>query len=198
MRMSRSQVAAGAAGGLALLAVGAGPASAGAPPASAAVSAAVSAPVSAPVSAAVSAPAAAQRCAKPLPSQVLGDPGLSAGAASGARVWHDATGWHIRFTHPGTGPEVFTGVIRSPQPITVRGYRLEGEDSLRLRNRGRTVTFRLVNRGAIDGIDLTDRCAINTSFTFYRDGRRLATGDVLLGAQGAHPTSNPFVVQRHR
>jgi hypothetical protein len=139
-----------------------------------------------------------QRCAKPLPAPVIGDPGVHAGQASGARVWHDRSGWHVRFTHPGDGTQVFTGVIRSGQPISVRGYRLEKQDSYRLSNRGRTLTFRLVNHGQVDGLDFTDRCAINTTFDLVRDGHRLAPADIHLGVNKAHPTSNPFRVQRHK
>lgn len=181
MRMSRSRLLAGAAGGLTLLAAGAAPANAAPSTASGSGT-----------------PASPGRCAVPLPTSVIGDPGMPAGAASGARVWHDGTGWHVRFTHPGTGPQVFTGAIHSPQPITVRGHRLEGQDTVRTRDRGRTVTFRLVNHGAVDGFDFTDRCAVNTSFVIYRDGYRLAPNDVYLGVHGVHPTSNPFLVQRRR
>jgi hypothetical protein len=138
------------------------------------------------------------RCSVPLPGSVIGDPGTKGGQASGARVWHDRGGWHVRVTHPGSGTEVFTGVVHSPQAITLTGYRLEKEDSIKLTDGGHTLTYRLVNHGAIDGVDFTDRCAINTSFDLYRDGGRLSTSDVYLGAGGAHPLGNPFLVQRRR
>jgi hypothetical protein len=152
-----------------------------------------------PASAAASGTTAAdQRCAKPLPASVIGAPALAAGQASGARVWHDRAGWHLRFTHPGKGAQVFSGVVHSPQPITAHGYRLEKQDSLSVSDHGHTLTFRLVNHGAVDGIDFTDRCAINTGFTLVRDGQRLPTTSVFLGAASSHPTSSPFLVQRSK
>jgi hypothetical protein len=138
------------------------------------------------------------RCDMPLPGSVIGDPGVTAGQSSGTRVWHDGAGWHVRVTHPGSGTEVFTGAVHSPQAITVRGYRVEKEDWIKLDDGGHTLTYKLVNHGAIDGIDFTDRCAINTSFSLQRDGRQLSTGDVHLGRNGAHPLGNPFLVQRRR
>jgi hypothetical protein len=142
--------------------------------------------------------AADQRCTRPLPPSAIGDPGVRGGASSGARVWHDAAGWHLRFTHPGTGTRVFTGVVTSGQPITAHGFRFEKQDSFRLSHHGRRLTFTVTNHGGIDGIDFTDRCAVNTAFSLTRDGRRLPVTDVGLGARQVHPTGNPFLVQRLR
>jgi hypothetical protein len=142
--------------------------------------------------------AAGEKCAIPLPASVVGDPGVQPGQASGVRVWHDVQGWHVRATHPGTGTEVFTGLIRSPQPISLRGYRLEKQDSVTLADGGRTLRFTLVNHGGVDGVDFTDRCAVNTSFSLLRDGGRLSPTEVYLGAGGSHPAGNPFLVRRHR
>lgn len=183
MKLSAVRASAGTVGVVVLTTVGLGVAQ----PASAATSTSTSTSTS-----------AEGRCAASLPPSVLGDPGVHAGESSGARLWHDGAGWHLRFTHPGSGTQVFTGVVTSGQPITARGYKFEKHDSYRLSNRGRTLTFTLVNHGAIDGIDFTDRCAINTAFAVARDGHRLAPVEIWLGAHRAHPTSNPFLVQRHR
>jgi len=140
--------------------------------------------------------AADERCERALPADVVGDPHVVAGAASGLRVWHDTTGWHLRATHPGSAAVVFTGTVRSGQPITVHRYRLEAHDQIGFSRDRRTMTFRFVNHGAVDGIDFTDRCADHTSFAFGRAGHWLAAGDVWLGAQGAHPASDPFTEVR--
>jgi len=48
------------------------------------------------------------------PASVQGVPTLfHAGAAAGDYIWHDATGWHLRVTHRGTGRVVFSGRIVS-------------------------------------------------------------------------------------
>ena len=39
------------------------------------------------------------------PARVQGQPAtFAAGARAGDYIWHDANGWHLRFTHPGDGP----------------------------------------------------------------------------------------------
>jgi hypothetical protein len=183
VKLSRSRTVTGALAVAALVTAGVGVAQ----PASAATKTATT-----------SGAAADQRCARPLPSAVIGDPGLKAGAASGARVWHDGSGWHVRVTHAGSGTQVFRGVVTSPQPITAHSFRFEKGDSYRVSNHGHTLAFTLVNHGAIDGIDFTDRCAVNTRFSFARDGHRLPATDVYLGASQVHPLGDPFLVQRSR
>jgi hypothetical protein len=137
-----------------------------------------------------------ERCELALPGSVLGSPKLAAGATSGVRIWHDGTGWHLRATHPGTAAVAFSGVVVSGQPITEHPYRLEPQDSVSLSPDHRTMTFRFVNHGAIDGIDFTDGCADHTGFSLWRAGTRLPTGDVFLGEHGAHPGTDPFTVHR--
>ena len=47
------------------------------------------------------------------PARVQGQPAtFAAGARAGDYIWHDATGWHLRFTHPGTARVVFSGTRR--------------------------------------------------------------------------------------
>src|SRR6476620_4996693 len=56
----------------------------------------------------------------------------AAGARAGDYIWHDANGWHLRFTHPGTARVVFSGTIVSNAALSVKGYRLESGDSFSL------------------------------------------------------------------
>lgn len=132
------------------------------------------------------------RCRQALPSDVLGDPKLVAGAASGVRVWHDGAGWHLRATHPGSGAVTFTGTVASTRPIAAVPYRFEAQDRIWFSRDRRVLSFRFVNHGRVDGIDFTDRCAVHTGFALNRGGHRLATSDVYLGRSGAHPATNPF------
>jgi hypothetical protein len=138
-----------------------------------------------------------ERCDRPLPGVVLGDPGVHAGDASGLRVWHDTSGWHVRGTHPGHEKVTFSGVVRSGQPISAHGYRLESSDRFRVYDGGHTLVFAFANYGAVDGIDFTDACAVHTSFSLQRQGHELSPVAVRLGRHGVHPTGNPFLIQRH-
>jgi hypothetical protein len=138
------------------------------------------------------------RCSVPLPGAVLGDPHVTAGMGPGVAVWHDSAGWHLRATHPGNDAVVFSGTVRSGQPISAHRYLLEAQDMIGFSRDRRTMTFRFVNHGKIDGIDFTDACAIHTSFSLKSAGSELPATSVYLGSGGAHPATDPFTVYRHR
>ena len=193
MKLSRTQFLTAGIGALALTASGAAIASASTAP-----SGSPSAVAPASVPAAAHGEPDNERCEARLPAIVTGTPTVTAGSVSGAGVWHDGTGWHLRVTHPGTAAVAFTGTIRSGQPITAKGYHLEPGDSWKLSNGGRTLTFAFTNHGGLDGLDFTDKCAVVTSFNLQRAGHKLSPVEVYLGARGGHPTSNPFTIQRHR
>lgn len=136
-------------------------------------------------------------CHAPLPAAVNGAPAnFHAGELGGAYLWHTTKGWRLRVTHRGHGKVVFTGTIHSQQPISYQGYRLERSDSVTLSGNRRTLSFRFVDYGGVDGIDFVDNCSRNTVAGFARDGHRLPATRVFLGARGAHPTSDPFDLQR--
>jgi hypothetical protein len=110
------------------------------------------------------------------PSAVQGRPTLfTAGASAGDYLWHDATGWHVRVTHPGHGRVVFTGTIVASAPLDATPVKLEKQDVVTLGADRKTITYRLVNYGAIDGFDFTTRCARQVAFGGRMNGVRLAT-----------------------
>jgi hypothetical protein len=75
------------------------------------------------------------------PARVQGQPTtFAAGARAGDYIWHDANGWHLRFTHPGTARVIFSGTVVSNTPLTVKGYRLESGDSFSLSADHKTLT----------------------------------------------------------
>lgn len=118
------------------------------------------------------------------------------GAPAGDYIWHDATGWHLRVTHAGTARAVFTGRIVASAPITFRRVALETGDSVSLSADHKTLTYRFVNHGRIDGLDFTASCAARVSFLGRLDGWLLPTHRIWLGATGRHPLENPFAVVR--
>ena len=131
------------------------------------------------------------------PASVQGRPSaFEAGAPAGDYLWHDAAGWHLRVTHPGGGRAVFTGTIVSSAPLDSAPVKLEQNDSVTLSADGKTITYRFVNVGAIDGIDFTASCAERLSFGGRMDGVRLPTGRIVIGQFDRHPLENPFVVRR--
>jgi len=131
------------------------------------------------------------------PARVQGQPAsFTAGARAGDYVWHDAGGWHLRFTHPGTGKVVFSGTIVSNAALSVKGYRLEAGDSFSLSADHRTLTYRFANHGRIDGLDVRTACASRLSFKGLMAGLKLPVGRIWVGRGGNHPFQNPFAVTR--
>lgn len=132
-----------------------------------------------------------------LPAVVQGEPsGLRAGAAAGDYVWHDAQGWHVAVTHATSKRMVFTGTIRATRPLTYARVRDEHNDKVSLSADKLTLTFRFVNYGHIDGVDIGADCARVVRFAFRVDGTAVPRTHVFLGAHGRHPTSDPFAVER--
>jgi hypothetical protein len=131
------------------------------------------------------------------PARVQGQPTtFAAGARAGDYIWHDANGWHLRFTHPGTTRIIFSGTVVSNAPLTVKGYRLESGDSFSLSADHKTLTYRFANYGRIDGLDVRTACASRLAFKGLMAGLKLPVGRIWVGRAGNHPLQNPFVVLR--
>jgi hypothetical protein len=133
----------------------------------------------------------------PLPSYVEGRPGnLHVRGATGDYLWHDGNGWHLRVTHRTKHRTVFRGVIRSDAPMTFQRVRDEKQDKVWLSSDGKTLAFRFVNYGAIDGVDFADSCASTVKFGLLLAGHRLGLNHIYIGAHEARPDHNPFVISR--
>ena len=131
------------------------------------------------------------------PASVQGIPTLfRAGASAGDYIWHDSAGWHVRVTHPGDGRAVFTGTIVASAPLSVTPVRLQRSDVLTLSADKKTITYRFVNDGGIDGFNFATACASRITFGGRMDGVRLATGQIRIGHYDRHPLENPFVIRR--
>lgn len=154
-----------------------------------------------PVGVAAAAPATATTTATTCdaghwPASVQGRPRFHVGSRAGDYIWHDATGWHLRVTHPGTRAVVFSGTIKADQALSVKGARLESQDTFTLSADHKTVTYRFVNHGRIDGLDFTTACAKQLAFGGRMNGLRLPDSRIWIGRFGHHPLENPFVVRR--
>ena len=130
------------------------------------------------------------------PSSVQGSPPLHAGSAAGGYLWHSSMGWHLRVTHPSASRVVFSGTIRANKPLHVVGYHLEAEDTFTVSADRLSVTYRLVNHGAIDGLNFTTECATRLGVSTRMGGALLPVRRIWLGRAGRHPLQNPFGVFR--
>lgn len=130
------------------------------------------------------------------PYAVQGAPVIVAGSAAGDHLWHDATGWHLRVTHPGTYPVIFSGTIRANRPLHVHGFRLETGDAFTVSADGLSVSYRFRNHGRLDGLDFTTECATRLYVSSRMNGALLPVRRIWLGHAGRHPLQNPFVILR--
>jgi hypothetical protein len=115
----------------------------------------------------------------------------------GVRVWHDATGWHVRVTHNTLHDRVFSGVIRTTgEFIDVDAVRLEKNDYLVVGPDHHSLAFRFDNYGGIDGFDFYTKCAPYLGFAFASDGHVVPPLRISIGADAHHPFTDPFRIAR--
>ena len=133
------------------------------------------------------------------PASAQGQPlTFHSGARAGDYLWHNGTGWHLRFTHPGSKRVGFSGTVVSNKPLTVTGYRLERGDTFTLSADKLTLTYHVANYGHIDGLDFRTACATHLRIKGSMSGAKLPIGRIWIGRAGHHPLQNPFVILRNR
>ncbi len=116
------------------------------------------------------------------PRSVQGRPTLfHAGGRAGDYIWHDANGWHVRVTHATSSRFVFSGRIVSSAPLDAVPVKLEGRDFVALSADRKTISYRLVNYGGIDGFNFRTACARSLSFLGYMNGAKLPVARIWLG-----------------
>jgi hypothetical protein len=131
------------------------------------------------------------------PSDTEGmNPALQPGAPAGIYVWHSDRGWHLYVTHPGEDKATFTGIVHADSGLYAVARRDERNDVVRIRG-PRRVDYRFNNYGHIDGMDFKVRCRGHyVKISGRLDGTPLTPDQVFIGADGHHPTSVPFVIER--
>ena len=145
-------------------------------------------------------PAPADSCGKGAwPAQVQGRP-LSFEAGDGVYLWDDPDGaWALRVTH--TGPQdntVISGTLTTSGKFVDVHRGKAGDDIIAVGANKRTILFRFVNYGWLDGFDFATRCSGALSASFYIGGNLASATSIHLGAAASSPASNPFKVQRGR
>ncbi len=131
------------------------------------------------------------------PASVQGQPTLlHAGGPAGDYIWHDATGWHLRVTHPGSARRTFSGRIHASAPMTVHAFRTEKGDVISLSADKMTISYVFHNYGHIDGLDFKTDCARRVTFAGSVAGDKLSVRRIWIGHGNHHPLENPFVIVR--
>jgi hypothetical protein len=115
----------------------------------------------------------------------------------GVRVWHDATGWHVRVAHNALHDRTFSGEIATKGELTnVKAVRLESGDFLKVGADKHALAFKFNNYGGTDGFDFTTHCAPALEFGFRSDGKAVPLNRISIGHGERHPGHNPFVIAR--
>ncbi|WP_106402889.1 hypothetical protein [Actinocorallia populi] len=124
--------------------------------------------------------------------------GLSKHSKGGVYLWHARDGFHLRVTHRFNDRRVYAGSIVSPVRIHgVERIRKEWRDRVWLSKDRKTLHFRFVNRGKMDGVNFRTACASSLTVTAAKGGgRTLPPKRVYLGVDRVNPESVPFTVHR--
>ncbi len=127
------------------------------------------------------------------PASARGQPGFEVGGSLGYFLWHDADGWHLRWTTRGR-TRVFSGTISTTGVFhDVRRVALESSD-LSLRTSA-LLAWRSSNTGGLDGFDFSTT-GDRLTFSLVLDGFPVAMNQIYVGAGRSHPSSNPFTLTR--
>ena len=122
---------------------------------------------------------------------------FSGGDRGGDYLWHDTAGFHLRVTHRTDERIVYSGVVTSPEPMTMDPVRLEKGDTVRLSADRRELVFAFANHGHVDGVNFHAACAAYLTVSRLHAGAaQLPRDRVYLGAFGIHPHQVPFTLHR--
>ena len=146
-------------------------------------------------------PAPADTCAKPGWAQaVQGAPASFNAGSDAAYLWYDPDGgWALRFTHASApDTQIFAGSlsVTSGQFLDLTSLSDRPRDIVALSPDKRTIYFRFVDFGILDGLNFATHCTKAFSVNIYEDGSLLPVGGVHLGSTAASPPSDPFKVTR--
>ena len=129
------------------------------------------------------------------PLTVQGEPrNFNPGDPAGYRIWHDASGWHLRTTTPREGETVFRGVIHSADDLVVVN-KVSDEPADQVHVGDKTIVFELHTHDHVDGIDFRVGCTDHVTFELQANGQQVPAERIWLGKVGRAP-SNPFTVSR--
>ena len=107
-------------------------------------------------------------------------------------------GLALRVTHAGKHDRVvFSGTLTtSGRFVDVHRVKDEGNDIVAVSPDKHTILFRFVNYGWVDGLNFATHCSESFNVGIDISGRLASTDAIHLGDTKAHPTSNPFKIER--
>jgi hypothetical protein len=124
-----------------------------------------------------------------------GKPAFKAASATGAFVWEDEKGLHVRVTSV-RGPVRFQGEVCAGSRLhSVGTVILEEGDSIAIARDARCLEFGFLNHRGIDGFNFKTESA-QIEFDFSLDDEDLPPSQIWIGRDGLHPEDSVFVLER--
>ncbi|MBX7111675.1 MAG: hypothetical protein K1X87_07490 [Dehalococcoidia bacterium] len=122
---------------------------------------------------------------------------LQAGGTEGWYIWNDGDGFHLASTKPVPAGKTFTAVLMTDGKFTdVSRIRLEGADLVHTKLKGHQLIVAFRTHDGIDGVNFHVDGGQRLRFTLREGKHRIAANEIYVGAGGAHPEHNPFVLCR--
>ena len=123
------------------------------------------------------------------------EPQFGPGSALGYFLWHDADGFHMRWTTKGKR-HMFSGkIVASEEILKFVPVELERSDKAFVGPERKTIRWSTRAKGGIDGFDFRIQGKIITVYLEI-DNKKTKTAQIWLGNSKVHPKSNPFKVKR--
>lgn len=127
---------------------------------------------------------------------IQGRPDLGPRSPEGYYLWSDDDGMHLR-THGPEKEHYFTTRLRTDGVfVDVDSVRLESRDDFAVLDGGHTLVLRFHTYDATDGVNFRIRGGTKLRLNLQLDGDLIPTESIYLGAEGKHPRTNPFTINR--
>jgi hypothetical protein len=129
--------------------------------------------------------------------ELQGQPGnLAAGGELGFYLWHDDSGHHLRTTGPGDR-HVFRAEFHTAGRFEqVSLMQVEGDDFVAVGPLRHNMLVRFETWSGIDGVDFRIDGGPGYSVELYVDDELIDPGQIFIGANGTHPSGNPYQESR--
>lgn len=121
---------------------------------------------------------------------------MQQGDKRGYFIWHDMNGMHVR-VHTKMFAIPFSGTVKTDgQFVAVHGNKLEFGDHYSLDADKKTLKFKFLAAGGVDGIDFKVMGGTHLSFALFMGGSPVNPAEVYLGHEGWRPSSHQFMLRR--
>lgn len=125
-----------------------------------------------------------------------GRPTFDAGSASGAFVWHDGNGLHVRFTTK-ANERYYHGKVCAGKIMQLDGYHVDDDSRNKVEKSedGKCINIELYNKMTLNGFDFKAK-GKKVEFRLKVGSGILKPKNIWIGAGNTHPPASPFTLDR--